>query len=331
MPLWLVNRFAPVLCVGDGVVSFGGSRCMGRSMYNKLLRLLALFSPILLGGCNLVLFDSKGQVGVKEAHLILTAAGLMLLVVVPVIILTVIFAIKYRASNLKATYTPEWDNSHKIEAVVWGVPCLIVLALSVICWQSTHDLDPAKPIQSSVKPLKIDVVSVDWKWVFIYPEQHIATVNQVAFPVDTPVVFEITSDAAMNSFFIPQLGSQIYAMAGMRSHLNLISDTVGSYDGMSANFSGEGFSGMKFKALVQTPSDFNQWVASVRQSAQQLDTDVYAELKKPSENTPVLYYASVDAGLFDGIVDKYMGMPMAKDASMKMDMGSDDAGANDVR
>ena len=310
------------------------SRRMGRCMYNKFLRVLALCSPVLLGGCNLVLFDSKGQVGVKEEHLILTAAGLMLLVVIPVIIMTIVFAYKYRENNLKATYKPEWDNSHKIEAVVWGVPCVIIVALSIICWQSTHDLDPAKPIESSVKPLKIEVVSLDWKWLFIYPEQHIASVNQVAFPVNTPVVFEITSDSVMNSFFIPQLGSQIYAMAGMRSHLNLISDTVGTYDGMSSNFSGDGFSGMKFKALVETPADFNTWVAKAARSPNVLDTEVYAALAKPSENTPVDYYSTVDAKLFDGIVDKYMGMPMDKaDASMKMDMdmSSDDAGAKNVR
>lgn len=191
----------------------------------------------------------EGQVGIEQKNLILIATGLMLLVVIPVIIMTLAFAWKYRASNKAATYTPDWSHSTKIEAAVWIIPILIIIALGYVTYHSTHKLDPYRPLDSDVKPVQIDVVALDWKWLFIYPEQGIATVNKIVFPANTPVNFRVTSDAVMNSFFIPGLGGQIYAMAGMTTKLHLIANENDEFDGISANYSGAGFTGMKFKLL----------------------------------------------------------------------------------
>jgi len=200
---------------------------------------------MLLGGCNMEILSPKGDIGIQEKTLLLTATGLMLIVVIPVLIMIVAFAWKYRASNTKADYQPKWAHSTAIEAVVWTVPCIIVAILAVITWRSTHALDPYKPLVSEHKPVTIEVVSLDWKWLFIYPEYDIATVNEIAFPVDVPVNFRITSASVMNSFFIPQLGSQIYSMAGMETKLHLNAREIGTYAGISANYSGGGFSGMR--------------------------------------------------------------------------------------
>jgi cytochrome o ubiquinol oxidase subunit 2 len=254
----------------------------------------------------MALFDPKGQIGVDERNLILLVIALMLLVVIPVIFMALFFAWRYRASNGEAAYAPDWDFSAKIEAAVWGAPLLIIVVLSLVCWKSTHALDPARPIASEAKPVRIEVVALDWKWLFIYPDQRVASVNEVAFPVNTPVRFDITSDTVMNSFFIPRLGSQIYAMAGMDAKLNLIADAAGAFDGESANFSGEGFSGMSFKALALSDEEFDAWAAKARRSSAQLGDAAYAALAKPSENNPVQYYSGVDPGLFGNIVGKYM-------------------------
>ncbi|WP_020203454.1 MULTISPECIES: ubiquinol oxidase subunit II [Cupriavidus] len=261
---------------------------------------------LLLAGCNMTVLDPKGQIGADEKNIILIATWLMLLVVVPVIILVFTFAWKYRASNKNARYEPDWSHSTGIEVVVWLIPCLIILVLGIITWKSSHDLDPYKPIESDVKPITIEAVALNWKWLFIYPELHIATVNEIAFPVNTPVNFKITSDSIMNSFFIPQLGSQIYAMAGMETKLHLIANEAGSYDGMSANYSGGGFSGMKFKAKAVSNFDFEQWVKQVRASSRELNLADYEQLAKPSEKEPVTLFAKVDPQLYHGILHKYM-------------------------
>ena len=253
-----------------------------------------------------------GQVGIEERNLIITATLLMLLVVVPVILMTLIFAWKYRASNKNATYAPKWSHSTKIEVVIWTVPILIIIALGVITYKSTHALDPYRPLESDVKPVTIEVVALDWKWVFIYPEQGIATVNKIVFPANTPVNFRITSDSVMNSFFIPGLGGQIYAMAGMTTKLHLIANKNAEMDGISANYSGAGFTGMKFKAIATSEEDFNAWVAEVKASPKQLDNAEYAALEKPSENNPVELYSTVTPNLFQLIIDKYEGMNPGK-------------------
>ena len=260
----------------------------------------------------MTLLDPVGQIGVDEKNLIITATLLMLLVVVPVILMTLVFAWKYRASNKNATYAPKWSHSTKIEVVIWTVPILIIIALGVITYKSTHALDPYRPIESDVKPVTIEVVAMDWKWLFIYPEQGIATVNKIVFPANTPVNFRITSDTVMNSFFIPGLGSQIYAMAGMQTKLHLIANKNAELDGISANYSGAGFTGMKFKAIATSQAEFDAWVSEVKASPKQLDTAEYEALTKPSQNNPVELYSSVKPNLFQTIIDKYEGMKPGK-------------------
>lgn len=293
---------------------------------------LPLIVPLCLGGCGMVLFEPKGQVGHWEMYLILTSLSLMLIVVVPAIVLALLYSHRYRPSNPKAEYKPEWHSSREVEELVWGVPFVITIALAAVAWVSTYGLNPAKPIQSSVPGITINVVALNWKWLFIYPDENIAVVNQVAFPVDAPVTFNITSDSVMNSFFIPQLGSQIYAMAGMRSRLNLIANEVGSYDGLSANFSGDGFSGMTFKALAISQADFSQWLAKVRRSPAHLTRDTYAALAKASSYHPVQYYSSVEPHFFDSILGKYKSGPMPMQSRPMMgDKGSSNPGGVDVR
>ncbi|MCP2003302.1 UNVERIFIED_ORG: cytochrome o ubiquinol oxidase subunit 2 [Buttiauxella agrestis ATCC 33320] len=241
--------------------------------------------------------------------MILTAIGLMLIVVIPAIAMAIGFAWKYRASNKNAKYSPNWSHSNKVEAVVWTIPILIVIFLAVLTWKTTHALEPSKPLVHDAKPVTIEVIAMDWKWFFIYPEQGIATVNEIAFPANTPVEFKITSNSVMNSFFIPQLGSQIYAMAGMQTKLHLIADEAGTYDGISSNYSGKGFSGMKFKAIATPDMDtFNQWVAKAKQSPEVMnDMATYEKLAAPSEYNKVEYFSAVKPDLFKDVINKFMG------------------------
>ena len=264
---------------------------------------------LLLSGCDTALMNPKGQIGLEQKSLILTALMLMLIVVIPVIIMAIAFARKYRAANTGATYAPNWAHSNKIEAVVWTVPVIIIVILATITWKTSHELDPYKPLESEVQPIKVDVISLDWKWLFVYPDLGIATVNELAFPANTPVNFRVTSGTVMNSFFIPQLGGQIYAMAGMQTKLHLIANEPGEYKGISGSYSGAGFSGMKFKAIA-TPDQaaFDAWVAKVKGSPKLLTTMAqYDELAKPTEYHPVEYYSSADPQLFVNLINKFMG------------------------
>lgn len=280
-----------------------------REMKNRILHRasgLICFAPLLLlSGCKLELLDPKGSIGMAEKQLIATSTWAMLIVVIPVILLTLLFAWRYRASNTAADYRPKWAHSTFIEVVIWTIPALIILFLAILTWKTTHELDPYKPLQSEVKPINVEVVALDWKWLFIYPDLGIATVNQIAFPVNTPVNFRITSDSVMNSFFIPQLGSQVYAMAGMQTRLHLEANESGDYAGMSANFSGRGFSDMKFRALAKSPAEFDAWVAQVRASQDKLDMDRYSVVSKPEEKAAVGYFSSVDPKLFHNIIARY--------------------------
>ncbi len=272
----------------------------------RLAGVLTFAMAALLSGCHMSVLDPKGQIAADEKSLIITATLLMLVVVIPVIFMTLYFAWKYRESNTSATYMPNWSYSHRIEAVVWAVPIAIILVLGTITWKTTHELDPYKPLESKVKPITIQVVSLDWKWLFIYPDQHIATINEIQFPANTPVNFKITSDTVMNVFFIPQLGSQIYAMAGMQTQVNLIADTAGTYDGLSTNFSGAGFPDMKFTATATSQADFDAWVAKVKASPNKLGLDNYNEISKPSSKDPVKYFSTVEPVLYAAVLDKYM-------------------------
>lgn len=275
----------------------------------QLPQIAALLSVPFLSGCDAILFDPKGQIGVDERNLLVTAVVLMLLVVVPVMAMTVGFAWKYRASA-NERYEPNWSHSTTIEIVVWSIPCLIIAILAVLTWRSSHHLDPYKPLESDRRPITIEAVALDWKWLFIYPELKIATVNEVVFPANTPVNFKITSDTVMNSFFIPQLGSQIYAMAGMETQLHLVADQSGTFMGISANYSGHGFSKMRFSATATSGNDgFNAWVTRVKQSNQQLGENEYQALynnRNDEDYFPVTYYSSVREQLFESLMEKYM-------------------------
>lgn len=270
---------------------------------------LVILTARYFGEVNVEVLNPAGLIAAKEKNLLITATLLMLIVVIPVFFLAFFITWRYRATNTKAKYTPEWSHSHLAEAVWWGFPCAIIIALSIITWKGCHELDPFKPLESSTKPLPIQVVALQWKWLFIYPEQKIATVNFFQFPENTPLNFEISSDAPMNSFWIPQLGGQIYAMPGMRSRLHLIASEPGEFRGSSANLSGKGFAGMVFTAKASSEQEFQRWVESVRGSTKQLDREGYAALAAPSEYNPVATYVLTDENLFDHIVMKYTTPP----------------------
>jgi cytochrome o ubiquinol oxidase subunit 2 len=282
---------------------------MGGWMKHKgffiILGLLSL-AAVFLGGCsNVVLFNPKGPIGESERFVIIVAIALMLIVVVPVIIMTFLFARKYRASSVRATYSPKWSYSAKIDLVIWLVPLLIVIVLGILAWSSTHRLNPYKPIAGNVTPVNIEAVSLDWKWLFIYPDYHIATINQLVFPAGVPLSFRITSDTVMTSFFIPQLGSQIYAMAGMQTRLHLMADEPGVYHGQNQQLSGRGFSHMNFKALAVSPEQFEDWVEKTGKSPDKLDLARFEDLRKPTLGYPVTTFSLKKTDLFDSIISKY--------------------------
>ncbi len=283
---------------------------MPQRFKSLLIALLLTATLPLLSGCHMVLFEPKGAIAAEQIRLIIIATILMLLIVVPVIIMTIVIAWRYRASNTKATYEPDWAHSVKLEIIWWGVPCVIVVILATLTWFTTHSLDPYRPLDSKVKPVTIQVIALDWKWVFIYPEQGIATINYIEVPENTPISFEITAQGPMNSLWIPQLGGQIYAIAGMRTRLHLIADTQGVYDGLSANYSGEGFAEMTFKVKVETSDDFSRWVETVKAAPNALTTDVFNALIAPSSNLPVQYFSSVQPNLFNDEMMKFMMPPM---------------------
>ncbi|MDL4864674.1 ubiquinol oxidase subunit II [Halomonas elongata] len=283
---------------------------MRRNPTLRMLGVLLLLSlPLLLAGCSSALLDPKGQIGEEQRTLILTSLALMQIVVVPVIVMTLLFAWRYRRSNRDATYTPDWSHSTKIEAVVWFIPMVIIVFLAILTWYTSHSLDPHKPIapaEDQQEPMEIQAVSLDWKWLFIYPEQGIATVNEVAFPEDTPVRFRVTSGSVMNAFFIPRLGSQIYAMARMDNDVHLVADEPGTYEGRSTNFSGSGFSDMTFKAHVGTEEDFESWVAKVRESSDSLHfPEEYYELAAPSKDNEIQYFSDVSPSLYESIIKSF--------------------------
>jgi cytochrome o ubiquinol oxidase subunit 2 len=282
---------------------------MGRKHYLRLAcRLLLASLPLLLAGCSSALMDPKGQVGEDQRVLIITAFVLMLIVVIPVIVMTLLFAFRYRAGNQDAAYRPDWAHSKAIEVVVWLIPCVIIVVLAILTWITSHSLDPKKPIDTGddQSALEIQVVSLDWKWLFIYPEQGVASVNEVAFPANTPIHFRISSGSVMNSFWIPELGTQIYAMAGMDSDLNLIANEQGTYPGRSTNFSGAGFAGMTFNALALSGPGFKKWLAKARASDTTLSfPSGYERLARPSQSVPVQYYSHVPPNLYQSILNSF--------------------------
>ncbi len=251
-----------------------------------------------LASCSGVL-DPHGPVGAAERVILFDATAIMLAVVVPVIVLTLAFAWWFRAGNARATYLPDWEYSGRIEVIVWCIPALVILFLGGIAWIGSHDLDPPKALDGSAAPIDVEVVSLDWKWLFIYPGEGIASVNRLVVPVGTPVHFRLTSASVMNSFFVPQLGSQIYTMAGMTTQLNLRADQAGTYPGLSAQFSGDGFSDMRFDVVAVPQDQFARWAEGVKAGGGSLDDAAYADLARPSKAVKPATYAQVSPGLFD--------------------------------
>ena len=261
-----------------------------------------------LAGCDrAVVLNPKGPIADAERGLLFDAFTVMMIVIVPVIVLAFVFAWRYRASNQNARYEPKWDYSAKVDAIVWLVPALIVIAVAVLLWRSTHKLDPYREIASQQRPVDIQVVGQDWKWLFIYPEQGIATVNQMAIPTGRPISLRITSDTVMNSFYVPALAGQIYAMAGMQTRLQMLADQPGKFVGRNTQYSGGGFSDQYFEVLATPQAEFDAWVAKAKQSPDKLDAATYARLAQKSRNNPVVYYSTVEPRLFDSIIEKFAG------------------------
>ncbi len=274
------------------------------------------FGKILLAGKNIQILNPKGAIAFQERDLMITALFLMFLVVVPVFILAIHVATKYRAGNKKAVYMPDWDHSTKLQIFLWAFPFTIICLLSTLNWITAHKLDPHDAIASTKKPITIQVVALRWKWLFIYPEQNIATVNYVAFPENMPIDFELTaSDTPMNSFWIPQLGGQIYAMSGMATQTHLIANGIGQYRGSNAEINGAGFADMDFIARSVSQRDFADWVSTVKQSQNALTLETFNILSKPSQDNPRAYYSSTEDNLYTTIVMKYMFMPQQMNMS----------------
>ncbi len=255
---------------------------------------------------NIAVLQPSGSIGAQQRDLIVIASVMMAAVLVVVWGLCIWIAFRYRSGNKKASYAPEWDSNKLLEVVWWGIPLILIGVISVMTWNSSHSLDPFKPINSTKPPLQVQVVALQWKWLFIQPEQGIATVNNFAFPQDRPVEFSITSDAPMNSFWIPALGGQIYAMSGMSTKLFLDAKKVGVYDGYSSNISGEGFANMKFAAQALSPSDYANWVSDVASNNTVLDVKEYSKLSQPSKVNRQQEYSKVQTGLYNYILAKYL-------------------------
>jgi cytochrome o ubiquinol oxidase subunit 2 len=260
--------------------------------------LIVLFS---LSGCSGGVLDPQGPIGGANAKILLNALGIMLVIVVPTILAILFFAWWFRASNTRARYRPDFVYSGGIELVVWGIPILVIMFLGGVIWIGSHQLDPFRPVDSPEKPTEVQVVSLDWKWLFIYPDEGVASVNELVVPAGVPVHFSLTSASVMNMFFVPQLGSMIATMNGMVTQLHLAADKPGEFYGQSAQFSGDGFSDMNFTVRAVPKDAFAQWVATARQAGSALDRTSYLELCRQSSNVRPFTYRSVDATLFDGI------------------------------
>jgi cytochrome o ubiquinol oxidase subunit 2 len=280
----------------------------------KHLRGLSLLPlALLLGGCHLVLFHPSGYIARQQSDVMITTTIIIALIIVPVLFAIAIVAWRYRASNKRAHYDAKWDHSSQVELLVWAAPLLIIIAVGAVSWIGTHQLDPYrpltrfnkhKPVPANVTPLEVDVVSLRWKWLFFYPQYGIAAVNELAAPVNRPIRFKLTSDTIMDSFFVPALAGQVYTMPGMQTELHAVVNDPGTYKGMSANYSGAGFTDMRFKFYGLSPKHFKQWVARVRAAGGDLDRAAYNRLKQPSRAEPVRYYARFSDGLYARILHR---------------------------
>jgi cytochrome o ubiquinol oxidase subunit 2 len=254
----------------------------------------------LLASCGQGVLDPHGPVGQAERIILSDATAIMLAVVGPVIALTLIFAWWFRAGNKRAKYRPDWEYSGRIEMIIWSIPALVILFLGGIAWIGSHELDPPRPL-SAHQALEVEVIALDWRWLFIYPEHGIASLNRLAVPTGVPIHFKLTSTSVMNSFFIPQLGSQIYCMPGMTTQLNLQADDAATYQGLSAQYSGDGFSDMRFTVEATSPEEFQQWIDRTRSQDGALNLSTFVQLAKPAHAGAPATYSRVDPELFQEV------------------------------
>ncbi|HWK48258.1 MAG TPA: ubiquinol oxidase subunit II, partial [Steroidobacter sp.] len=280
---------------------------MNRRLRN--LAVLPLFAA--LSACDMVVLNPGGDVAAQQRDLLVISTWLMLIIIIPVMVLIVIFAWRYRHNNREARYEPDWHHSMRLELVIWSLPLLIVICLGALTWLGTHLLDPYRPldrlaanqpIPEDTRALQVDVIALDWKWLFIYPQYGVATVNEMAVPVNQPLALRITASSVMNAFYVPHLAGMIYAMPGMETRLHGVLNAPGDSEGFSTNYSGAGFSGMKFKVRSVSDTEFQRWVTTARAAQQSLTRDAYLQLAKPSEREPVRYFSRVDKQLYDLIV-----------------------------
>ena len=277
-----------------------------RSTGARAGRCAALIAPLVLTACQPGVLHPQGPIGIAEKTILIDSLAIMLAIVIPTIAATLAFAWWFRASNTRAIYLPNFEYSGRIELIVWSIPLLTVILLGGVAWIGSHDLDPAKPLVSETPPLEVQVVSLDWKWLFIYPSQGVASVNQLVVPAGVPLHFSLTSASVMNAFFIPQLGSMIYTMSGMRTQLNLQADAPGTFRGQSSQYSGDGFSGMHFEVRALPPEQFEAWIEDTRKTGPTLDAGSYAELNKQSMNTSPFTFRAADPALFQQIVTEQL-------------------------
>ena len=274
-----------------------------RAARRHAARWVVLALPVLLAGCAKAVLDPAGSIAAQETTILIDSMLIMLAIILPTIAATLGFAWWFRASNTRAKYNPTWTHSGAIELIVWGIPLLTIMLLGGVAWIGSHSLDPAIPIASKNKAIEVQVVSLDWKWLFIYPDQHIATVNTITVPADTPIHFSLTSASVMNSFYVPQLGSQIYTMNNMATQLNLIADQPGTYAGLSSHYSGDGFSDMYFDLHAVTADDFASWVTATQTAAGPvLDRAAYAQLSKQSMAVKPFAYHDIDSTIYTDVV-----------------------------
>jgi cytochrome o ubiquinol oxidase subunit 2 len=275
----------------------------------RWLRTIAVASTaMLVASCDEGVLDPHGPVGKAERVILYDSTAIMLAVVIPVIVLTLVFAWWFRARNSRARYRPDWEYSGRIEMIIWSIPALVILFLGGIAWTGSHNLDPPAPLEGSAAPLDIEVISLDWRWLFIYPKEGIASLNRLVVPAGVPLRFRLTSTTVMNSFFVPQLGSQIYTMPNMVTQLNLQADQTGTFEGLSAQFSGDGFSDMRFDLVSTEAEAFKDWVGATRAQGGVLDAATFAELVKPAPVEGSRTYAQVSEGLFDRISSGHMAV-----------------------
>jgi cytochrome o ubiquinol oxidase subunit 2 len=265
-------------------------------------RFTVLIAPVLLGACQPAILDPRGPIGIAEKTILIDSLAIMLAIVVPTVAATFAFAWWFRASNTRATYLPDWEYSGRIELIVWAIPLLVIMLLGGVAWIGSHQLDPARPIESGMSPLEVQAVSLDWKWLFIYPDQGVASVNQLVVPAGRPIHFSLTSGSVMNAFFVPRLGSMIYTMNGMTTQLNLRADAPGTFPGLSSHYSGDGFSDMHFDVEAVPAEQFATWIDATRRSGPTLDAASYTALARQSMDTTPFTFRAADPELFHRIV-----------------------------